>query len=272
MINVILVEDEEYLLREMALTTPWQDLGCTLLGEAQNGREGLELIEKIRPHLVITDIRMPGMDGLTMLREADRILGPDAPWAIILTGHSDFEYARQAMRLGVKDYLLKPIDDQKFHSLVSGIAEKVETGIQRQQTRKRQDMMKESRLSLFQEYGSPVKGDGKDEYIRLSVEYIRENFSRDISLLNTAEELGITQGYLSRLFKERTGYTFLEYLTFYRLRKALKLLQNRSLKVHEIAHQTGFADHGYFIQLFRRNMGITPGQYRNGGNRENHEH
>ncbi|QEN08079.1 helix-turn-helix domain-containing protein [Oceanispirochaeta crateris] len=264
MINIILVEDEEYLLKELALTTPWQELGCTLLGEARNGLEGLSMIEKIRPHLVITDIRMPGMDGLTMLREAERILGNKAPWAIILTGHSDFEYARQAVRLGVKDYLLKPIDDEEFHSLLSTIAKKIETSLQKQKRRKKLEMMKESRLALFQEYGSPVNGDGKDEYIRQSVAYIRKNYHRDISLMDTAENLGITRGYLSRLFKEKTGYTFLEYLTFYRLRKALKLLQKSSLKISEIAHQTGFPDDGYFIQLFRRQIGVTPGQYRSG--------
>lgn len=268
MITVVLVEDEEYLRREIALTTPWQELGCTLIGEAENGSDGLELIRKIHPQLVITDIRMPGMNGLSMLEELDRISGRNKPSAILLTGHSDFEYARQAMRLGVIDYLLKPIDDDEFHALIRRIASELTTAAEQQQVQYNSSLIEKSRLFQFQEYGPAVAGDSKDEYIRLSVEYIRENFHRDIGLPDVAEKLGITQSYLSRLFKEKTSYTFLEYLTCYRLRKALKLLQERSLKISAIAHQTGFRDHGYFTQLFRRYMGVTPGQFRNGNKRE----
>jgi len=268
MIKVVLVEDEEYLRREIALTTPWQELGCSLMGEAVNGEEGLSLIRKVRPHLIITDIRMPGMDGLAMLNEIDKFMGSEKPSAILLTGHSDFEYARRGIRLGVRDYLLKPIDDEVFHSLIAETARDLEKKIQQKQTSLGLEVIDESRLSLFREFGPPAGGDAKDEYVRLSVEYIRNNFARNISLLDAADELGITQGYLSRIFKERTDYTFLEYLTCYRLRKALKLLKNRSLKINEIAHKTGFQDHGYFTQLFRRYMGVTPGHYRNGNSRE----
>ena len=264
MIKVVLVEDEDYLRREIALTTPWQGLGCSLMGEAVNGDDGLKLIRKIRPHLIITDIRMPGMDGLEMLKEVDRIMDSDKPAAILLTGHSDFEYAREGIRLGVRDYLLKPIDDEEFHSLIASAASDLERQIKQKETNYGLDLIDESRLSLFKEYGPPAGGDRKDEYVRLSVEFIGNNYTSDISLMDAACELGITQGYLSRLFKERTDFTFLEYLTCYRLRKALKLLKIRSLRINEVASQTGFQDHGYFTQLFRRYMGITPGQFRNG--------
>lgn len=268
MIRVILVEDEEFLRREIALTTPWQELGCLLMGEGVNGAEGLDLILKVRPHLVITDIRMPGLDGLAMLEEAERILGGEKPAAILLTGHSDFEYARQGMRLGVKDYLLKPVDDQEFHALLTRIAGDIEAKIESRQTSRGVDLLEESRLSRFREYGPPPGGDAKDEYVRRAVEYIRENHRLDIALQDAADDIGITQGYLSRLFKERTGYTFLEYLTCYRLRRALKLLRDRSIRINEVAHQTGFRDHGYFSQLFRRYMGVTPGRFRNGPHRD----
>ncbi|MBI9100716.1 MAG: AraC family transcriptional regulator [Spirochaetaceae bacterium] len=264
MIKVVLVEDEELLRREIALTTPWQELGCSLMGEAENGEEGLKLILKIRPHLIITDIRMPGMDGLTMLGEAEKFLGLEKPHAILLTGHSDFEYARSGIRLGVKDYLLKPIDDVKFHCLISKTAGELEKQIRQQRISEGMEAFDQSRLSLFKEYGPPPGGDAKDEYVRLSVEFIHHHFSQDISLDDTAREMGISQGYLSRIFKERTNYTFLEYLTCYRLRQALKLLRNRSLRINEIATQAGFQDSGYFIQLFRRYMGVTPGQFRKG--------
>lgn len=264
MIKVVLVEDEEYLRREIALTTPWQDLGCTLVGEAVNGREGLDLIEKTMPDLVITDIRMPGMDGLSMLSELHERIGKKRPHAILLTGHSDFEYARQAIRIGVGDYLLKPVDDEEFHRILTKTAESLEKRNEISRTRSDLEILEKSRLSHFREFGTPAVGDSKDEYVRQAVAYISENYRNDISLADVAGNLGITQGYLSRVFKERTTYTFLEYLTCYRLRKAVKLLHDRSLRINEIAHMAGFQDHGYFSQLFRRYLGVTPGNFRKG--------
>ena len=268
MIKVVLVEDEEYLRKELALTTPWRELGCTLMGEAVNGDEGLELILKIRPELVITDIRMPGTDGLEMLDIADRLLSDEKPAAILLTGHSDFEYARKGIKLGVRDYLLKPVDDEEFYSLIKRTAAEIEQKLTLEKTSEGLALYEQSRIARFREYGPLNGGDQKDEYVRRAVEYICSNFSRDIAISDAARELGITPAYLSRLFKSRTGYTFLEYLTCYRLRKALKLLRDPSLRINEVAYKTGFRDHGYFSQLFRRYMGVSPGRYRNGSGRE----
>ncbi len=268
MITVILVEDEEHLRREIALTTPWQDLGCTLVGEAANGTVGLELILKIRPQLVITDVRMPGMDGLAMLSEADRRLGTDRPAAILLTGYSDFEYARKALRLGVREYILKPVDDEDFHRLVSEISQDLMEKREMNRTSQNLRIMEGSLLASFREYGFPAAGDNKDEYIRQCTDFIKTSYIRDISIQDAAEELGITQGYLSRIFKERTAYTFLEYLTCVRLRQALRLLSDKSMRINEIARESGFQDHGYFTQLFRKYMGVTPREYRNGTPRE----
>nr|WP_246434109.1 helix-turn-helix domain-containing protein [Spirochaeta isovalerica] len=259
-----MVEDEEYLRKEIALTTPWQDLGCALIGEAVNGASGFELIEKTRPDLIITDIRMPGMDGLEMLSRLNESLGDKRPYAILLTGHTDFEYARQAIRIGVGDYLLKPVDDTLFHSLLLKTAQKLEKRNARRRAESELEILDKGRLALFKEFGDPVAGDNKDEYVKQAIEYIREHYIQDISLADAAGNMGITQGYLSRIFKEKTTYTFLEYLTYYRLRKAVKLLHDRSLRINEIARLCGFQDHGYFSQLFRRYLGVTPGQFRKG--------
>ena len=119
MISVVVVEDEEYLRRELVLTTPWEKFGCTVIGEAADGVSGAELILRTKPDLVVTDIRMPGMDGIGMLKEVRR-QGRDEgrPVAIIVSGHQEFEYARSALKLGVEDYLLKPIDDRELERVV----------------------------------------------------------------------------------------------------------------------------------------------------------
>lgn len=264
MIKVVLIEDEEYLRKEIALTTPWQDLGCTLIGEASNGQDGLKLIQKAHPQIIITDIRMPGMDGLTMLENLENTQGQRSPSVLILTGHSDFDYARQALRLGVKEYLLKPIDDDEFYTIIRKLAQEQDRLDHQIISRQRIEMLEGTALAEFREYEAPHFGSSQDEYIRLSIEYIQQHYVDDIALGDAAENLGITQSYLSRLFKSHTSYTFLEYLTCYRLRQAVKLLDDRSLKINEVAFKTGFQDHGYFTQLFRRYMGLTPRQFRTG--------
>ena len=265
MIKVVLVEDEDLVRREIALTTPWSEMGCTLIGEASNGLEGLELIEKTRPHLVITDIRMPGLDGLAMLEELEKKMGTGQPYTILLTGHSDFEYARKGIRLGVKDYLLKPIDDSEFHRILSKASRELEEI--RDSREKGQQLIdsEENTIARFREYVGTEGNDSKEEYVRLSVQYIKDRYRDDISMIHVADKLGISQGYLSRVFKERTGYTFLEYLTCFRMRKAVLLLQDRTLRINEVAYMSGFQDNGYFTQLFKKYLGMTPGQYRKSG-------
>ena len=116
MYRVILVDDERLILRGLSTVVPWAELGCEVAGTAHDGAAGLELIRKIRPDIVLTDIRMPNMDGLTMLA-AIRSEFPEIQMSV-LTAYRDFEYARKAITLGVCRYLLKPSDleELKKHS------------------------------------------------------------------------------------------------------------------------------------------------------------
>ena len=112
MIRVLMVDDEPLVRRGIVAGVDWAALGCEVVGEAQSGEEGLELARRLKPELIITDIRMPKMDGITMmnlLREEGC-----AAHCIVLTAHSDFEYARGALLFGADDYLLKPFDPDRI--------------------------------------------------------------------------------------------------------------------------------------------------------------
>ena len=109
MLKVVVVEDEELVRRGIVLAVDWASVDCVVVGEASNGEEGLEVIRRYHPDLVITDIKMPKLDGIEMLRQL-RAEGNDA-YAIFLTAYSDFDYAQAAVRLGAVDYLLKPFQD-----------------------------------------------------------------------------------------------------------------------------------------------------------------
>lgn len=98
MIRCIIAEDEQILRRGLVLSTDWKALGCEIIGEARDGGEALELIRHLKPDLVITDIRMPALDGLTLIQEASSICDPEF---IIMSGYDDFAYAKRAIHLGV---------------------------------------------------------------------------------------------------------------------------------------------------------------------------
>ena len=106
MYKVIIVEDENIIRKGLVYSVPWTDLNCTVVGEASNGVEGVELISEKNPEIVILDINMPVMDGLEMLEKTYEHYNYSA---IILSGYSDFEYAQRAIHYGVKGYLLKPL-------------------------------------------------------------------------------------------------------------------------------------------------------------------
>ena len=111
-IKVLVVEDEDVLRKGLILTTAWDKINAKVIGEADNGSDGYSLALRLQPDLIVTDVAMPGMDGLEMIKALVEKL-TDIEF-IIISGHAEFEYAQQALELGVKGYILKPIDPTKF--------------------------------------------------------------------------------------------------------------------------------------------------------------
>lgn len=123
MYTVLIVDDEPIVREGLEFIIDWNDFGFTIIDNAENGRIGLEKIRSLKPDLVITDIRMPGIDGIEMLKQA-RAEKNDTHF-IILSGYSDFTYAREAMSLDVVSYLLKPIEEAELIEEVLKIKEKL---------------------------------------------------------------------------------------------------------------------------------------------------
>lgn len=122
MISVFLVEDEIVISEAIRKMIPWTDFGYELVGEAKDGEIALPLIKKLKPNLIITDIKMPFMDGLTLSKLVMKEL-PETK-IIIISGHDDFEYARQAISLGVEQYVLKPITKSSFIEILQNVRQK----------------------------------------------------------------------------------------------------------------------------------------------------
>ncbi len=246
MYRVVLVDDERLILRGLSTVVPWAELGCEVAGTAHDGADGLEQIRKIRPDIVLTDIRMPNMDGLTMLA-AIRSEFPEIQMSV-LTAYRDFEYARQAITLGVCRYLLKPSDLEELKDAVRQMVSRLDA------------------MSL------PAEESGEDETVReagnylvkAALAYIREHCTEQhLSLSEVAEHVYVSQWHLSKLLNRETGQSFFDLLSGMRISRAKELLADPAIRIHEIAERTGFSDVAHFSRSFKKIMGCTPGEYRN---------
>ncbi len=258
MIKLIIADDEQLVRKGLVLTTDWNRYGCEVVGEASNGLEGYELIKKTKPSLVITDVRMPGLDGIRMIEQLKRD-GIKSEF-IVISGYSEFEYAKQALKLGVTDFLVKPIEDTELSEALTKackiISEKERIGKLESQIENADRM-----FLLFKEYTGGT-GEGS-HYVSRAIKYITANYKNDISIKTAADSLFISESYLSRLFKSEVGQTFGDYLTYYRIKMACKLLESPNVKIYSVANLIGYRDQRYFSVIFKKLVGLTPKEFRN---------
>lgn len=249
MLKVLVVDDEMFVRKGIVMEVDWASLDCVVVAEAANGLEGIEAVHKYDPDLIICDIRMPKMNGIEMLRELRR--EGSQVQVIFLTAYSEFDYARDALKLLAADYLLKPFEDGELEATVLQVKERLE-----------KEQMKKAAAEEERMPKLVLKTGDKSKYIMEAVAYIAEHYKdTDISVKTIAESLGISEGHLSHLFKKETDYTVMAYLTRYRMQAAMKLLSNCRYKVYEVAELVGYRDVAYFSNNFKKIVGVSPSEY-----------
>jgi len=259
MIRIVVVEDEILVKKGIILTTDWQKFECEVVGDASNGYEGIEVITKLHPDIVITDIKMPGLDGVKMIEE---LSGKVDTEYIIISGYNDFEYARQALKLGVKDYLMKPIDDNELDEAIKKACYNVQNKKQINKMKSRIDGDTDSKIMFFKEYFMDSKRTTGLTYVDLTIKYISDNYQNNINIKEIADKLFVSESHLSRLFKSEVGYTFVDYLTYYRIKKAIGYLRDPNIKIYKIAESIGYKDQRYFSVIFKKLVGVTPKEFK----------
>ena len=253
MLKVLVVEDEEMIRKGIVLAVDWAALDCVVVGEAANGLQALEAVERYAPSLIITDLKMPVMDGLEMLRQL-RERGNNA-FVIILTAYDSFSYAQAALRLGAVDFLLKPFHDGELEQAVTRLKQRMDRAGQGGEKGPAPLPLPELK-----------KGD-KSKYVLEAMAYIGEHYHEpNIGVAAIAQHLGISEGHLSHTFKKETDYTLLNYLTRYRIHRAMELLRDCRLKVYEVAEQVGYRDIAYFSATFKKLVGMSPSEYQDVSN------
>ncbi|AIQ66421.1 response regulator transcription factor [Paenibacillus graminis] len=261
--KVLLVEDEVFVRESVREIIAWEELGFTVCGEAGNGAEALDMIRRDVPDLVITDIIMPEMDGVELLRRT-REEGYGSRF-VMLTCMSDFEYVRQAMEYGASNYILKLSmsvnslretlrkisnellkDGDKRGSSPAPVQEK--TGTDERSTKGLQPLLHEEVTSHPE--------------IQKILQYIHVHYPEDITVKSMSQYVMMGENYVSTLFKKKTGQTLIHYLHRVRVNQAIQYLCHSDLPVYEIGNRVGFVNDNYFIKIFKRLTAQTPSQYR----------
>lgn len=242
----LLIVDDEPLIRKGILTlVDFEKLGITDAYEASNGTEGLRLFIQHAPQLILLDINLPVMNGLELaqaIKEIDR----QAKIAMI-TGYDYVDYAISALKIGVDDYILKPVSKQDVTDVIAKLIQKYES---EQTNREVQNVVS----ALINEPNDSTRH-------RLQTMIDQSLSSPELSLTSVAHSLGYAPNYLSSLFKNLFGVPFQEYVLSHRLEKAKLLLLTTSLKNYEIAERVGFEDVNYFNTRFKLKFGVSPKQY-----------
>ena len=238
----LVIADDELIIRQGLMTIPWNECNIEVLGIASNGKEAYDMVREKRPDILLTDIRMPGMDGLSLI-EAAKKHNPEIQ-AILLTGYEDFDYARDAIRLGAIGYILKPSDPEEIIESIERAKKKLE------------DIHGRAIVSA-------KNRKVKNKIICKLIDYIEKHYKEEITLLTAAEHVHMNHIYLSRLFKKETGETFLDYLTKFRLKKPAFFLRKMNIEYMKSLRKSGLTIQVISSQVFRKYYGMTPSEYRN---------
>ena len=245
MYKVVIIDDEPRIRRGISHCMPWEKMGFQISGEAANGVEALEIIRSVRPDLVITDIRMPDMDGLDLISMVHKEGIPAL--FIVISGYAEVEYAQRALRYGVADSILKPIDEEQLCQSVRNCLQQLG-----------------GRDVEPQEATEEDEDSQKHLIIRKTLKIIENEYMNNLSLGSVAERVGVHPNYLSALFSKSEGESFGNYLLKLRMQKARDLMDVTSMKVYEIAQRVGYQDYRWFSKVFKQVYGVTPMEYRSG--------
>lgn len=356
----MIIVDDEYPVREMLRRTiPWDKHHVSVVGVAEDGREAVELVRAFKPELVLTDIRMLGMDGIDLSKWVYQNC-PDTR-VIFLSAYRDFENAKMALKYDVVDYILKPVDEEQLFTVIDKVRGEYIKKMNEAEEKKRMRNIIEHHIPrlyvkyvddldnvfrsmktfnwedterFIRKYFENYRNDWKDtrEYLHVSAfellavikrlqeqnetfprynvpqqeldelkklknvfdmcetvirifreyfdlmlksgrsknenligeikEYVKNHCTDIIKISDVASRFHISPSYLSRLFKNIHGATFIDFLVNCRLEKAKELLLGSDAKIYEVSSLAGFGSEKHFIRAFKKHFGLSPMKFR----------
>ncbi len=236
-LKVLIVDDELTIREGFKRLFPWDEHDCEVVGEASDGIEAINKVDLYMPEIVIMDINIPVMNGLEVIR----IVKAKYPQIgfVVVSGYDDFSYCKEALKLKVSDYILKPVNYEEFGEVIDNL-----------------------KIALYQEkVQRSCVSDQKDKQIFEITRYIQEHLSEEITLKILADKFFLSPVYISQMFRSEIGVNFLAYLTNMRIEQSKILLMTSRKSVSEIAESVGFKDYRTFTKVFKRTELVPPSQY-----------
>ncbi|OXS53483.1 hypothetical protein B1A99_29355 [Cohnella sp. CIP 111063] len=238
--KLLIVDDEWMIADSLSTMDEWGERNITVAGTADNGFSAIRFLQEQPVDLVITDIRMPDMDGLQLLQHIYEE-HPNTK-VIIISGYEDFACARKALKYQAKGYVLKPIDTDELLEIVDGIL------------RDAPDAADAAEQEVPLTYHESI--------VLKAKQFVRDRLEQPLSLSDAAEHVNLTPHYFGQIFKNESGMPFTSYLTQTRMEKACELLKDPKLKIYEVCEKTGYIDAKYFSKVFQKTYGMTPNEFR----------
>lgn len=236
--RVLIADDEEHVRETIKAVGSWERLGISAILEARDGLEAFEILRREQPDLVIVDMKMPYVDGAELIRRCAGAT-PNTKY-VIVSGYDDFEYMRQAIRSGIVDYILKPIDPGELNEAM----ERAIKGISPAKA------------------AEDIESAGPIGFTAEIKKYIDKNYSSGIRLDMFSKRFYMTREYILKKFKEDYRLGIYEYATRVRMETAKKMLDSSGLRIQEISDRVGFKDSNYFSKAFKKYYGLSPREYR----------
>lgn len=242
MSSILLVDDERWVRTALRKVIERSGHPFQVVKECSNGLEALEWLENNASHVIMTDVKMPVMDGITLVKQLhERKLQTEV---VMISGYDDFPYLQFALRAQVVDYLLKPVEVDDMSSCLETIQGRL------------------AKVDAAKPLAAAADEDEEESPIRQAVRYIHSVLPGDITLQEVAAKVHLNPSYLSQLFKQQMKINFIDYVLEHRMEKAKQFLSQTTLRVSEIAERVGYSDLAYFSNAYKRITGMTPSEYR----------
>lgn len=240
--RVVLIDDENIIVEGLRKVVKWADFGCQVVGTANDAASGADMIRAFHPHILFTDIRMPGQNGLTMLAGL-RSEFPNLQ-VTVMTGYRDFAYAQEAIRLGVTRFLLKPTKMDEINEALQTMVSRLD------------------KLPPEAEADEPVQNAGSF-IVDQACAYMQSHYREKLTLQAVADCCYVSQWHLSKLLNRYLEKSFYDILNSIRIEKAKDLLSDPRLKIGEISELVGYADTAHFARTFKKLAGMSANEFRN---------
>lgn len=243
MYKVIIVDDEKNIRERMAKFLPWDEFNFEVMGTAKDGLAALDLVKSFEPDLVLSDIKMPNIDGIQLAEQLYRHYPHIV--TVFISSYNEFELAQKAIRFNVKGYLLKPVMKNDFRELMSNLS--------------KQNLFQLPKEFLKIQVHTP---ENTRDYMDKAKKYLYENYAENITLKDVADKLYIHESYFSKLFNQEIGEGFNAFVNGIRIERAKEQLMFSNKQLKDISNDVGFSSSSYFNRVFKQKVGVSPMTFR----------